>query len=219
MSYCVPDGADDLLDEVLEGHDARGTTVLVDHDGHVHLALLHLAEQLADVLGLGGEVRLARNLRERALIVADDAMAEQVLCVDHTDDVVDALLVDRDARVAGVDDQPDDVCDGVGGLRGDDVDSRNHHLAYRLVGHLEDAVDHLPLLLLDDPLLLTDVEEEFQLLFSHERAAHATPPGRRAHDQSRERAQAADQRPEHAGEEADRARERQREALVEPERE
>ena len=66
----------------------------------------------------------------------------------------------------------------------DDVDARNHHLADRLVGHLEDAVDHLALLLLDDPLLLADVEKELQLLLGDERTAHGVPLGRDANDQA-----------------------------------
>ena len=79
---------------------------------------------------------------------------------------------------------------------GDDVDTRHHHLADRLVGHLEDAVDHLALLLLDDPLLLPDVEEQLQLLLGHERPADAVTPGGGAHDETRQRAEAADERPE-----------------------
>ena len=80
-------------------------------------------------------------------------------------------------------------------------------------------MDHLPLLLLDDPLLLTDIEEELQLLLGDERATHAVTPGRGADDQPRHRTQAADKRPEHPGQEQHRPGEHQREGLVEPQRE
>ena len=70
-----------------------------------------------------------------------------------------------------------------GRLRRDDVDTRHHHFTNRLVRHLEDAVDHFALLLLDDPLLLADVEEQFQLFLSDERPAHAVAPSCGANDE------------------------------------
>ncbi len=42
-------------------------------------------------------------------------------------------------------------------LDGDDIDARHHHLANGLVGHLQDAVDHLLLAVLDDALLLAEL--------------------------------------------------------------
>ena len=52
----VDDLADQLLDEVLEGDEPGGPAVLVDDDGHVERAGLHLAQQLGDPLGLGDEL-------------------------------------------------------------------------------------------------------------------------------------------------------------------
>ena len=80
--------------------DAGGATVLLDDHGDVDLALLHLSEQLTDLFRLGCVVRLARDRLERALIVTDDAVAQQILRVHDADDVVDVVLVDGDSRVA-----------------------------------------------------------------------------------------------------------------------
>src|SRR5664280_1830904 len=47
----VGDLADNLLENVLDGHQAGGAAVLVDDDGHVDLLGLHLLERLNDVVG------------------------------------------------------------------------------------------------------------------------------------------------------------------------
>ena len=52
----VDDLAHQLLDEVLQGDQPGGAAVLVDHDGQVVLALLHLAHEPRHPLGLGHEV-------------------------------------------------------------------------------------------------------------------------------------------------------------------
>ena len=51
----VHDVADDLLQDVLQGDEARGAAVLVHHDGHVAPAALELQQQLVDALALGDE--------------------------------------------------------------------------------------------------------------------------------------------------------------------
>ncbi len=114
--------------------------------------------------------------RQRALIVAVDAVAQQVLRVDDADDVVDVLLVDRDARVSVLDDDADHVGDRIRCSRRRRRRRAAPSPRARLVGHLEDAVDHLPLLLLDDPLLLADVEQQLQLLLCDERPADGCDP-------------------------------------------
>src|SRR5439155_15602913 len=49
----VADLADDLLYEILDGHEPARAAVLVDDDSDVDLVLLHVAEQLVDGLRLG----------------------------------------------------------------------------------------------------------------------------------------------------------------------
>ena len=51
----VADLADDLLEQILERHQARRAAVLVDDDGHLDLLALELLEQLGHALGLGHE--------------------------------------------------------------------------------------------------------------------------------------------------------------------
>ena len=52
----VDDVAHQLFEQVLERDQPGRPAVLVDHDGHVELLLLHLAQEVRDVLGLGDEL-------------------------------------------------------------------------------------------------------------------------------------------------------------------
>ena len=89
---------------------------------------------------------------------------QQVLGVEDADDVVDRLLVDRDARVARDDDRVDDLVERrvLGECR--DVDARHHHLVHALLAQLEHRADHLLLFGLDDALLAAALDEDQQLL-------------------------------------------------------
>ncbi len=137
----VLDLADDLLEDVLQGHDALHRAVLVDHERHVLVLRPELREQRGEILRLRHEVGLAEEI------------------LDH--DVVDAPLVERREQVADVEDS-DDLVDGlaVGGIprvrrrdhggkalprRECDRDrhhlgAMNHHVVNFLVGELEGGV-------------------------------------------------------------------------------
>ena len=52
----VGDLADDLLEDVLDGDQAGGAAVLVDHDHQVRAGGLHLGQQVVDRLGLRTKV-------------------------------------------------------------------------------------------------------------------------------------------------------------------
>ena len=80
------------------------------------------------------------------------------------EDVVDALLVDRDARVTLGHDRLDDLVRGRVSGQCLDRDARNHHLVDALLPELEHRADHLLLLGLDDPLLAAALDEDHQLL-------------------------------------------------------
>ena len=53
----VADLADDLLEQILDRHEAGGAAVLVDDDRDLHLLALELLQQLRHALGLGHERR------------------------------------------------------------------------------------------------------------------------------------------------------------------
>ena len=53
---------------------------------------------------------------------------QEVLGVEDADDVVEALLEDRKARVAGGDDHLEHLVERVVDVHGTDADARDHHL-------------------------------------------------------------------------------------------
>ena len=53
----VGDVADDLLDDVLERHDAGVAAVLVEHDGHLEAVLAQQREQRVEPQGVGHDDR------------------------------------------------------------------------------------------------------------------------------------------------------------------
>ena len=105
-----------------------------------------------------------RSSRPDVELIALGEDRQQVLGVEDADDVVDRLLVDRDARVAVADDHVDDLLERriLGERR--DVDARDHHLVDALLAQLEHRADHLLLLGLDDALLAAALDEDHQLL-------------------------------------------------------
>jgi len=137
---------DDLLDDVLEADDARHAAVLVHRDGDVHVAPAELAEERVDALGLRDEVGLAQEVGEREVPPLHEG-GEEVLGVEDADDLVDRVLVDRDAGVPARDDGPEELVPLRGEGQEDRVDARHHDLPDRGLRELLDALDHLPALL------------------------------------------------------------------------
>ena len=112
----VGDVADDLLNGVLEGDNARGPAVLIDDDGHLRALIAQLDQQARQGHGLGH----ARSRRHegggghwhaRPPLVGHGDDAAQV---DDAQDVVGVVPDDGEAGVAGGAGQGHD---GVGGVR------------------------------------------------------------------------------------------------------
>ncbi len=65
----VLDVADDLLQQILDGHQPRGTAVLVDGDGHVHAPGTKLFQQLFDLFRFRNEKGGAHDLRHPEFVI------------------------------------------------------------------------------------------------------------------------------------------------------
>ena len=203
----VLDVADDLLDQVLEGHEAAHRAVLVHHHGHVRAPLLQLLQQLADLLRLRHEVHGVEDLADHdGLALLEEA--QRVLDVDDADHVVDRVLVHREARVAALDDERADLGRGRVDVEGEDLGAGHHHLADRRVGELEHAVDDLHLGLLEDPLLAALLDHVLDLLLGDERPRARVPDAEDAQDDARGRGEEGDHPPRGALHGAERAGER-----------
>ena len=122
----VLDLPDDLLDQVLDRHEARRATVLVEHDRDVDAPTLEALEEVVDGDRLGHEQRGAQQAADRGRAVVADEEGQQVLRIEDADDVVDVAVVDRDARMALTHDRLDVRAEvGIERER-DHVDARDH---------------------------------------------------------------------------------------------
>src|SRR5699024_4564010 len=100
----IGDLTDDLLQDVLDGDQPGHATVFVDEDGDVVLLLLHLLQQGIQGAGVGDELGRTHDLVDgdgTAAVGGVVRLLDQVLQVDHTDDVIDILTDDRDAGMSG----------------------------------------------------------------------------------------------------------------------
>src|SRR5687767_8055492 len=199
----VADLAHDLLHDVLERDEPRGTAVLVDDDGHVVLLLLHLAEQLVDLLRLRDEVRRPEQLAQRWRALAARDAPEDILHVQDADDLVGRPFVDGDPGVADEHDALEHLLRRRRDVDGDDLGARDHELVDLLVTEVEDRADHVALRLLEDALLLPRLDERLDLLLAHQRA-RAGVRAERPRDEARQDDQPADERPRDPGDELDR---------------
>ena len=96
----VLDLADDLLDDVLERHQAVDVAELVDDEGHVDGLLLHLEEDLLERGEFRHEDRLAQDVLDGKFFIINK-ITDDVLAVDDAFDVVEAAPEDGIARIAG----------------------------------------------------------------------------------------------------------------------
>ena len=127
----VANVADDLLDDVFEGHETRGAPELVAHDRHVQAARAHVLQDLRGGLVLAdehdGRAQDVGELRRGEPAVAHHD--EEVLRVEQADDVVDVLAVDGVARVLLGRDQRDHLGQRSRELDAENVTPRDHDLA------------------------------------------------------------------------------------------
>ena len=91
---------DDLFDDVLQRHDARRASVLVDDDGH-GVAAGQPVEESVDRQGLRYQQGFAQQLGDRVPGPALGRYGQDVLDVRDSDDPVEAAPVDGEARQTG----------------------------------------------------------------------------------------------------------------------
>ena len=93
----VQDRTDNLLQEVLHGDEAGRAAVLVHDDGHLRPLAPHLPEQIIQPLALRHKVGRPHHLPRREGVMTGLDMAEQILDVHHPHNLVDRVVVHRNA--------------------------------------------------------------------------------------------------------------------------
>ena len=183
---------DNLLDEVLEGNQPESTAVFVNHDGHVCVALLQGAHQFVHARRGGNEERLAHDgVEAEGAVVA--GQGQEILGEHDAHDVVERVVVDRQARVATAAHDLDHLLQRPRALHGPDVGARRHGLPHAGVRQVEDAGDHAGVGLLHQAVLAAFRKQQQQFLGR----VHALRTAWRAHrEESQEDAGALVQEPD-----------------------
>ena len=160
----VEDVAHDLLDEVLERHEAGHGAALVHDDRHVEPAAPHLAEEVLGTLELGHEDRGAQITAHLERLFFRVRDVEEILHVEDPDDVVGVLPKDRIAAVAMLAAHGLDLLEGRGDRQEDDARAGHHRLPDRRLPEREDRVQKLALLALEAALLPGEVDDALHVL-------------------------------------------------------
>ena len=137
----VADVAHDLLEDVLDRHDAHGPAVLVDDHGHRLAALLHLQQQIVGGLA-GGHVEELPEGRADGLGGRGGQLLQDIEGIDHTDDVDDIAPVDGESGEARLVDESSGIPEGRLVLEGRHIGDRHHDPARARLGEIEDALHH-----------------------------------------------------------------------------
>ena len=138
----VLDVADDLLQHVLDGHQAGDTAVLVDHQRHVVAGAAKFLEQYVEALGLRHEGDRAQHRAQiEGLVGLLQHHRHQVLGQQDAEYVVGAFANHRIAGVRGLDDHRQELAGRLVGTDADHLRARHHDVACLQVGDLDGALD------------------------------------------------------------------------------
>src|SRR5215211_7406925 len=129
----VIDLPDQLLEQVLHGHDALGAAVLVDHNGQ------GLAFALEPTQGVQNPDRLGQGQRRPNMVGHAAAGVDQVDQVGHPDHVVQVAPVDRRPAMGGRHQRPDRVLNWRVGGHGDHLATWHQHVAQDPLGEPQRA--------------------------------------------------------------------------------
>ncbi len=142
----VLDLADDLLDHVLDGDQALGPAELVDDDGEVDALRPHPREQVDHAHRFRDEQGLAHQRRRSSGRALGSTLAtEDVLDVNHADDLVEAFAIDGQAAVPGVGEGADQLVEADRRRHRDDVAAGDADVARGPLAEVEQVAEHLPL--------------------------------------------------------------------------
>ena len=142
----VLDLADDLLDDVFDRQQAFGAAEFVDNDGEVDALSPHSGEQIEHTHRFRNVKRRPDQIPNFLRRVGGRLLDhENVLDVNHADDGVEAVFVDRKPAVTRLGKGGDETLERHGDRYGDDVGARDGDVPRGLFAEVEDVPEHLAL--------------------------------------------------------------------------
>ena len=95
----VHDFTDDFFDDILNGDDAGGSSVFIFYDAKVSLLFFEIFEKFADLLGAGRKMGLPQDFTGNFQAGLFAPEPQEILGVEYADNIVYALVIDRDSGV------------------------------------------------------------------------------------------------------------------------
>ena len=105
----IVDLADNLLDDVFDGHQAAHAAVFIDHHGDVIVAAAKFLEQHIEPLALGNEHDRAHVFADLEILVAGRLQPQQILGQQNAENLIAILADHGKARMAGFNHQLDQL--------------------------------------------------------------------------------------------------------------
>ena len=136
--------ADDLLDDVFDGGQARHAAVFVDHDGHVIVAFPELGEQRIQAFALGDVDDRAENFGDlnRVAGVILPEITQQVLGQHDAGHLVAVLAHHRKPGMARIDDGLEHGLGRIVQFQHHHVRAGHHDVPHLGLGNLQDPLEH-----------------------------------------------------------------------------
>src|SRR5579864_6806284 len=156
----IADFADDLLDQVFDGHQPRDAAVLVDNNRHAIVLPLHFAEQVASQLALRNEVNIAPHDGIQSTDVGFAVRhLQDVLSVNDPLDVMNAAFIYGNARVMVRAEHLNEALHGCVGGNREDCWTRLHRLPHGFAAELDYRLDEVTIALLNNAFFLAGLDQ------------------------------------------------------------
>lgn len=185
--------ADDLLQDVAEGDEADDAAVLVEDHGLVNAGVAEFGEHAEGLHRAWHEHGLADVLREVERLALERGV-EEVLGVEHAAEIVEVLAADGEDVLRVFADDAQVVAQGICQIEPEHLRARRHQGIGRLVAHVEDAVDHGLLGLLEGAVFCALFDEVLDLVLC-DGVLDVRVDAEQQQDAARGAGQEADERP------------------------
>ena len=159
----VANVADNLFKQILDRHQARDAAIFIDHDAHVLLLALHLAQQFVAALRLRHKYRRMLDARDGSDPRFFIGNLQQIVRKCDPGDGVERSLVDRHARKIVLLQHFEKVLERDRLRNRKHLRARRHHLAHQLVAKLDRRAHQFAVALFENSFFFARLEQRLHI--------------------------------------------------------
>ena len=174
--------ADDFFQNILHADHTRGAAVLVHNDRHLCLLAGHFRKHVIALRRFRHEKSLPHEISHAVSgnILPPD-QPQQVFRVQHSNDIVDVVLIHRHAGIFLVLCQLHHIGNRHFHVNGNQFLPVRHDIRNGNIVKFKDIVDHFPLLLLDHAVFVAGVDQMQNIFFCHAFLCRTFSAGKAVH--------------------------------------